>query len=86
MRPDGLITITTTARSVVSFTFSGSVLSAIAGAPGARKALRAIEHAQELAWNVKELREPTRRFSIRVGPLLVGYAAVGALALAAQHL
>lgn len=86
MRPDGLITISTTARSVVPFTFSGSVLSAVVGAPGARKALHAIEQARGLARDVERPKEATRRFSIKMGPLLVGYAVVGAFALAAQHL
>lgn len=85
MRPDGLITISTATRSVVPFTFSGSLLSAVAGAPSSRKALRAIEQARGLVTNTERPREATRRFSVEIGPLLGGYAIAGALALAAQH-
>lgn len=86
MQPNGLIVISTTNRSVVPFTFSGSVLSAVVGAPSARRALRAIERARGLARDVEGPGEATRRFSIAIGPLLVGYAVVGALALAARGL
>ncbi|MFC8191915.1 hypothetical protein ACFUMH_09665 [Cellulomonas sp. NPDC057328] len=77
----GAVVLHTTAGEIVPFTYSGSLLSALSGAPGARRALQAIEESRSARRSTSGVRRTCSwRVSVDIRPLIVGSAVAGALA------